>query len=196
MAQPRGHHLERLRRLCDSQLERRWLELVAGLGRWAVCSNKQASSGTAELARLGWRPEVALFADAFDGPKQLTPVLERLDLTATDIVYVGDTAHDRACAAAVGCRFVLAGWNPRAEPAAGDIVAADPRQVAFANRQGIHNQLVNRTPDGSEERVGLVTTFLSDGNLFYMLTIVPSEERGRYQSAFNRVATSLRLNDR
>ena len=73
---------------------------------------------------------------------------------------------------------------------------ADPRQVAFANRQGIHNQLVNRTPDGSEERVGLVTTFLSDGNLFYMLTIVPSEERGRYQSAFNRVATSLRLNDR
>jgi Zn-dependent protease with chaperone function len=73
---------------------------------------------------------------------------------------------------------------------------ADPRQVVFANRQGIQHQLVNRTPDGSEERVGLVTTFLSDGNLFYMLTIVPSEERGRYQSAFNRVATSLRLNDR
>ena len=52
-------------------------ELVARLDRWAVCSNKHQDSGRAELARLGWQPEVALFTDAFDGPKALAPVLER-----------------------------------------------------------------------------------------------------------------------
>ena len=51
-------------------------ELVAGLDRWAVCSNKHQDSGRAELARLGWQPEVALFTDAFDGPKALAPVLD------------------------------------------------------------------------------------------------------------------------
>ena len=50
-------------------------ELVARLDRWAVCSNKHQDSGRAELARLGWQPEVALFTDAFDGPKALAPVL-------------------------------------------------------------------------------------------------------------------------
>lgn len=72
---------------------------------------------------------------------------------------------------------------------------AQPRQIVISRRNGIEHQLVNRTPDGGEERVGVVTTFLADGNLFYLLTIVPSNEATRYQSAFNRVATSLRLND-
>ena len=53
-------------------------ELVAALDRWAVCSNKHPRSGRAELARLGWAPEVALFSDAFGGPKQLEPVLDAL----------------------------------------------------------------------------------------------------------------------
>ena len=54
---------------------------------------------------------------------------------------------------------------------------------------------MNRTPNGSQERVGVTTTFLADGNLFYMLTIVPVEESSRYQPAFSRVASALRLND-
>ena len=37
-------------------------ELVASIGRWAVCSNKHTVSGRAELARLGWTPEVALLS--------------------------------------------------------------------------------------------------------------------------------------
>lgn len=105
-------------------------ELVADLDRWAVCSNKDPRSGRPELAHLGWSPEVALFADAFGGPKHLGPVLERLGLGAHEIVFVGDTDHDRACAAAVGARFVLAGWNPRTEPRRGDLVAAHPAEVA------------------------------------------------------------------
>ncbi|MCU1452132.1 MAG: gph, partial [Acidimicrobiales bacterium] len=78
-------------------------ELVAGLDRWGVCSNKHPTSGRAELDRLGWRPDVALFADAFGGPKRLQPVLDALGVPAAAVVFVGDTAHDRACAAAVGC---------------------------------------------------------------------------------------------
>jgi hypothetical protein len=66
--------------------------------------------------------------------------------------------------------------------------AAEPRDVQLAQRPAIQHQLVNRTP--------LVTTFLSDGSLFYVLTIVPSQERSRYQPAFSRVASSLRINDR
>lgn len=105
-------------------------ELVGALGRWAVCSNKHARSGHAELDRLGWRPEVALFADAFGGPKQLAPVLEAMGgLEPDEVLFVGDTDHDRACARAVGAPFVLAGWNPRATPQAGDVVVSSPVDV-------------------------------------------------------------------
>jgi Zn-dependent protease with chaperone function len=73
---------------------------------------------------------------------------------------------------------------------------AEPRQVSLSRRTALEHQLVNRSPDGGQERVGLVTTFLADGNLFYLLTIAPAEESSRYQPAFSRVANSLRLNDR
>jgi HAD superfamily hydrolase (TIGR01549 family) len=88
-------------------------DLVAALDRWALCSNKEVVSGRAELARLGWEPELAMFADDFGGPKRLGPVLDVLGLLAGDVVFVGDTEHDRLCATAVGCRFALAGWNAR-----------------------------------------------------------------------------------
>lgn len=104
-------------------------EVVARLGRWAVCSNKVAVHGTAELARLGWHPEVARFADDFDGPKALGPVLDALGLEATEVVYVGDTDHDRRCARAVGAPFVLAGWNPRATARPGDVVLGQPGEL-------------------------------------------------------------------
>ena len=108
------------------------VELVARVSRrgaWAVCSNKHPRSGRAELARLGWQPEVALFSDAFDGPKELGPVLAALGVEPEDIVFVGDTAHDRACARQHGVTFGLAGWNPRARPAAGDRLLRRPLDV-------------------------------------------------------------------
>jgi HAD superfamily hydrolase (TIGR01549 family) len=116
-------------------------ELVAGLERWAVCSNKHSHVGRAELARLGWHPEVALFSDAFDGPKRLEPVLAALEVDAHEIVFVGDTAHDRQCAGAVSASFVLAGWNPRAEPAAGDIVLEHPVELRRVLDQGDQSAL-------------------------------------------------------
>jgi HAD superfamily hydrolase (TIGR01549 family) len=104
-------------------------ELIATLGRWGVCSNKHPDSGRAELERLGWRPDVALFTDAFDGPKQLGPVLDLLGLAPNEALFIGDTAHDRRCAADAGVRFAIAAWNARAEPAEGDIVVRSPGDV-------------------------------------------------------------------
>ena len=97
--------------------------------RWAVCSNKQPRSGYAELDRLGWKPDVALFSDAFDGPKRLGPVLAALGVTADEIAFVGDTEHDRVCATDVGVPFGLAGWNPRTRAEPGDVVLLSPLDV-------------------------------------------------------------------
>jgi HAD superfamily hydrolase (TIGR01549 family) len=89
-------------------------EAVAGLGRWALCSNKHPDSGRAELQRLGWEPELAVFADHFDWEhKRLGPMLESLEVGPAEVVMVGDSEGDLRCAIEVGCRFVWAGWNPR-----------------------------------------------------------------------------------
>jgi phosphoglycolate phosphatase-like HAD superfamily hydrolase len=108
------------------------VEVLAQLERWGLASNKDRSSGHRELERLGWVPEVALFSDDFGGQeKQLGPLLDTLHLQPDAVVYVGDTAHDRACAAAVGAPFALAGWNARARAGAqpGDVVLDAPAQV-------------------------------------------------------------------
>lgn len=102
-------------------------DVLNRLPRWALCSNKLRANGEAELARFGWSPACALFAEDFDGrSKHLAPVLERLDVDASDVVFVGDTAHDRVCALDAGARFALAGWNDRAVAVDGDIVLARP----------------------------------------------------------------------
>jgi phosphoglycolate phosphatase-like HAD superfamily hydrolase len=106
--------------------------LLASLDRWGLASNKERTSGHRELARLGWSPEVALFSDDFGGDeKQLTPLLIALALDAADVIYIGDTAHDRACAALVGVPFAIAGWNPRARAGAepDDLVLDHPAAV-------------------------------------------------------------------
>jgi phosphoglycolate phosphatase-like HAD superfamily hydrolase len=106
-------------------------ELLGGLEPWHICSNKHGPDGHRELEGLGWTPASAWFADAFDGPKSLVPLLDALDLDPADVVFVGDTTHDRACADEIGCTFVLAGWNPRAlrsrEPS--DLVASAPLEL-------------------------------------------------------------------
>ena len=101
-------------------------QLIARLDDWGVCSNKHVSSGRAELTRLAWTPRSAMFADAFNGPKRLAPMLEALDLEPSRVVFVGDTDHDRTCARDAGVEFVLAGWNPRALAHPGDTVLRDP----------------------------------------------------------------------
>jgi HAD superfamily hydrolase (TIGR01549 family) len=105
-------------------------DLVAELDRWAVCSNKASRSARHELLRLGWSPEVAMFSEDFGGgAKRLGPVLAALDLAPRDAVFVGDTAHDRECAAQAGVTFALAGWNARAVAEPTDVVLVRPLEV-------------------------------------------------------------------
>ncbi len=106
-------------------------EAVPLLGRWALCSNKHPRSGIAEMARLGWDPEVAVFADHFDwAHKRLGPVLEMMGLRADQVAMVGDSDGDAQCARDVGCDMVWAGWNPRVAAAAPDgIVLQRPDQL-------------------------------------------------------------------
>ncbi len=88
--------------------------MLEQVDRWAVCSNKARASGEAELLRLGWKPEVVMFADDFGGrPKALAPVLDALDVAPEQALFVGDTQHDLHCAGVAGTTFAWAGWNPR-----------------------------------------------------------------------------------
>lgn len=105
-------------------------EVIKSLDRWGLCSNKQRSSGLSELRRLGWQPDAAHFSDDFGGkPKTLDRLLEVLGLEPFEAVFVGDTEHDRQCARAAGVRFVLAGWNQRAQPEEGDVVLRTPAEL-------------------------------------------------------------------
>jgi hypothetical protein len=73
--------------------------------------------------------------------------------------------------------------------------AGEQQTVRLAQRTTIATPLVNRSALGTEERIGLYTTFLADGNLFYYLTVAPTAEANRYAQAFEHVARSIRLND-
>jgi hypothetical protein len=71
-----------------------------------------------------------------------------------------------------------------------------PREVRLSQRAAIYHRLQNRSATGDREQVGLVTTFLADGNLFYYVTVVPAREASSYAAAFQRIAESIRLTDR
>lgn len=102
-------------------------DVLASLGTWGVCSNKHPESGTAELARHGWSPTAATWA--LGRPKSLVPLLAELGVGGDDVLYVGDTDHDRACADEVEAVFAWAGWNPRVTGSPGERVLAAPGEV-------------------------------------------------------------------
>jgi Zn-dependent protease with chaperone function len=66
----------------------------------------------------------------------------------------------------------------------------------ISRRNAIVTPLVNTSPLGGQERVGLYTTFLNDTTLFYYLTVVPENDAEAFRDAFRRVGDSIRLADR
>jgi Zn-dependent protease with chaperone function len=68
--------------------------------------------------------------------------------------------------------------------------------VQLSQRQALATPLLNPSPLGGREHIGLYTMFLSDGNLFYFLTVNPEKDAEAFQAAFQRIASSLRLMDR
>jgi beta-barrel assembly-enhancing protease len=75
-------------------------------------------------------------------------------------------------------------------------VTGSQSAVQMSGRTGIGTPLVGQSALGGTERVGVYTTLLADGNLFYYLTVVPERDADRYSATFDRIGQSIRLNDR
>ena len=74
-------------------------------------------------------------------------------------------------------------------------LAGEQRAVRISQRSAIATPLVNPSPLGGREVIGVYTTFLADGTLFYYLTIVPEAELDAYRDAFQRIGQSIRLTE-
>ena len=75
-------------------------------------------------------------------------------------------------------------------------VSRGQQSVRISERSGLGTALAGRSAVGEVERVGVYTTLLADGSLFYYLTVVPERDADVFASAFDRVGNSIRLNDR
>jgi beta-barrel assembly-enhancing protease len=75
-------------------------------------------------------------------------------------------------------------------------LAGQQRPLQISQRSALGTPLVNPSPLGGQERIGVYTMFLPDGTLFYYLTIVPENEADAFVDTFRRVAESIRLTTR
>jgi Zn-dependent protease with chaperone function len=74
-------------------------------------------------------------------------------------------------------------------------LAGEQQSIRISQRSGLSTQLVNPSPLGGRERIGVNTTFLADGTLFYYLTIVPEKDADTFRDVFQRVGESIRLTE-
>jgi Zn-dependent protease with chaperone function len=74
-------------------------------------------------------------------------------------------------------------------------VAGAQQAMQISQRSALRTPLVNPSPLGGRERIDICTTFLTDGSLFYYLTIVPEAEVDVFREAFQRIGNSIRLTD-
>jgi len=74
-------------------------------------------------------------------------------------------------------------------------LAGNQQSTRISQRSAIITPLVNPSPLGGQEHVVVTTTFLSDGSLFYYLTIVPEKDAANFEDAFRRIGESIRLTE-
>jgi hypothetical protein len=74
-------------------------------------------------------------------------------------------------------------------------LAGQQQQMRISQRTALGTPLANPSPLGGRELIGLYTTFLADGSLFYYITIVPEKDAQAYQEAFRKIGQSLRLTE-
>ncbi len=89
-------------------------------------------------------------------------------------------------------RALLAGFaqsNPELKQ------AGQPMDTRIAQRSALGVSLANRSALGKTELIGVFTTFLADGNLFYYVTIAPEDEAAAYDPVFERIGRSIKLKD-
>jgi hypothetical protein len=75
-------------------------------------------------------------------------------------------------------------------------VAGRQEYVRLSGREAVVTPLEGRSALGGVERVDVHTTMLSNGDLFYVLTVAPDREIGTYGPAFDRVVSSVRITER
>jgi hypothetical protein len=73
--------------------------------------------------------------------------------------------------------------------------AGDSQYVKISGRTALGVPLSNPSPLGGREAVTVYTTFLSSGNLFYYLTVVPEGDANSYQPVFVKIGNSIRITD-
>jgi Zn-dependent protease with chaperone function len=74
-------------------------------------------------------------------------------------------------------------------------LAGQQQPLKMSHRSAIMTPLVNPSPLGGKEFIGVYTTFLADGNLFYYLTVVPEGDANAFQATFQKVGESIRLTE-
>jgi hypothetical protein len=74
-------------------------------------------------------------------------------------------------------------------------LAGSQQPVRISQRSALATPLVNPSPIGGQERVVVYTTFLSDGTLFYFLTLVPDNDATAFEETFRHIAQSIRLTE-
>jgi predicted Zn-dependent protease len=71
------------------------------------------------------------------------------------------------------------------------------QRTTIDGRDALAATLTGRSPiTGKDERVTVITTMLSNGQVFYMAAVTPQSDYATYQQTFNRILQSLRLNSR
>jgi beta-barrel assembly-enhancing protease len=75
-----------------------------------------------------------------------------------------------------------------------DMRVAGQQTSRLSNRNAILTSLEGNSALGGLELVNVYATLLADGNLLYFITVVPDRDRTYYETAFDRVYRSLKLN--
>jgi Zn-dependent protease with chaperone function len=74
-------------------------------------------------------------------------------------------------------------------------LAGDQQAIRISQRSALSTPLTNPSPLGGREQIGLYTTLLADGTLFYYFTIAPEKEAKSLQETFQRIGESIRLTE-
>jgi beta-barrel assembly-enhancing protease len=74
-------------------------------------------------------------------------------------------------------------------------LAGTQQSIRMSQRSALATPLVNPSALGGQERIGLYTTFLADGTLFYYFTLVPENDAAAFQETFRRIGESIKLTE-
>ena len=74
-------------------------------------------------------------------------------------------------------------------------LAGEQQKVQISGRAALATPLLNTSPLGGKEHVGLYTTFIADGVLFYYVSVVPEKDAPAFQEAFRKVGQSIKFGE-